>query len=384
MEDGARQSLGDGGNNQTGRGHRAVGDLGVFDRMTRGSPMGRVLWALAVCAVSVIVLGSCSEPQAEGGPSETGKKGAADCSLNSNLTSSCGALWGVNPPGHDYRGLRKSEKAVDGKFDFVYRFHDMDDRIPDNTDRQFLSHGRTMHITIDARDYSKSSDKALKWGEIASGAYDADLEAQAKGVASIKNPVFVTFDHEPDPPRKSRRGSASDYVAAWRHVHRIFEQAGADNVVWVWVVTGWIPSADTALRMWPGNSQVDWISWEAYDGSGCKSGSPDASRSESFGKVANKFLKYLNHQGPDAGIDVHKPMMISESGSAVAPDGRGHNWYQKIPEYLKEHQQIKAIGLWDKRGRERSCRFAFSSNRERAKDVSRAGRMKWVNPLGNR
>lgn len=344
----------------------------------------RGLWALAVCAVCVLVVASCSRQHSPGDPHSTGGNQAADCSLNSKLTPSCGALWGVNPPGHNYEGLRSSEKAIDGKFDFVYRFHDMDDQIPDSTDRQFLSHGKTMHITIDARDYSKPSDKALKWHEISSGAYDSDLKAQAKGIAAIKHPVFVTFDHEPDPPRKSRRGSASDYVAAWRHVHQLFDQAGAGNVVWVWVVTGWLPSADSALRMWPGNSQVDWISWEVYDGAGCKSGSPDASRSKSFGKVANRFLKYLNKEGPDQDIDVHKPMMISESGSAVTPNGKGSTWYQKIPGYLKDHRQIKAIGLWDKKGRERSCRFAFSSNRARAKDVSRAGRMDWVNPLGNR
>jgi hypothetical protein len=288
----------------------------------------------------------------------------------------------VTPPSPTYHSLQEAQIAAGRDFDFVYRFHDVDDKIPDSDDHAILASGKIMHITIDARDYAKPAEKAPRWSEFSSGAYDSELVSQARGIASIKKPVFVTFDHEPDAPRKSRRGSPADYVAAWRHVHDLFQREHVTNAVWVWVATGWIPSADTALRMWPGNDDVDWISWEVYDNAGCKSGHPDAALSRGFPKLADKFLTYLKAHGRPAGIDIKKPMMISEAGSAVTPNKSGPStWYRSIPTFLKNHPQIKAIGLWDHKGREKTCRFSFSSDRGRSKDVSTAGQSKWVNPL---
>lgn len=314
-------------------------------------------------------------------PHDQKRRHEQKCSLNSKLVPTCGTLWGVNPTGHSYKSLRKSERAAQRKFDFVYRFHDIDDRVPDADDRTILDSGRVLHITIDARKYAKPAEKAPRWEEITSGAFDHELVAQARGIASLKRPVFITFDHEPDQPRKARRGSPSDYVAAWQHVHRIFDKNHAKNAVWVWVATGWIPSADAALRMWPGNNYVDWISWEVYDDAGCRDGQPDSALSKSFPELANKFLTYLMAHGQAAGINTKKPMMISESGTAITPQSRRTQWYRAIPSYLKRHRQIKAVALWDHDGREPACRFSFSTSRHRSKDVAIAGHSRVLNPL---
>jgi len=239
-----------------------------------------------------------------------------------------------------------------------------------------------MHFTIDARDFADKDSGWERWRAIADGQYDKEILAQARGIAAIRSPVFVTFDHEPDQPRRAVQGSPADYVDAWRHVHGLYDQAGAGNVVWVWVVTGWMPSIGTAMQMWPGNQYVDWISWDAYDDRGCRSGQAGTEPSKSFGDIVQPYLDYIEKHGPTIGMDVRKPIMISEAGTALVDSPASpSSWYEGIPVYLSTHHQIKAVNLWDHAGRIPTCSYQFSKNPDRSRDVAVAGRSAWVNPL---
>jgi hypothetical protein len=303
------------------------------------------------------------------------------CPVNEKLVPSCGALWGITPPAPTRASLQQVEQAVGRKFDFVYRFHDINDQIPDSEDRAIMNSGSMMHIAIDPRDYSRPDLPTVRWPEIAEGAVDQQLWAQAIGIASIGRPVFVTFDHEPDLGRKAGLGTPDGYKAAWRHVYDLFRRAHASNAVWVWVVSGDMASAQTALSMWPGNDVVDWLSWEGYDFAGCQSGPPSASQSRSFSDAVLPFYTYLHDYGPAVGIDVEKPIMISEAGSAIASWTVNPAWYQEIPRFLSQYPQIRAVGLWDHGDRVDTCTFQFSTIPDRIEDVRRAGQAKWVNPL---
>lgn len=341
------------------------------------------LAALAVC-LPLMACGSVPGPAPKARPAVSPTAGPR-CPPNGKLAPACGALWGTTPPEPTFSSLQASEAAVDRRFDFMYRFHDLNDPIPDTEDQEVLASGTILHIAIDARDYGQRGQLGVPWREIAGGSYDGELLAQARGIAAIGEPVFVTFDHEPDQPRRSLQGSAADYIAAWRHVHQLYEIAGADNAVWVWVATGWMPSAAEALKMWPGNDVVDWISWEAYDFAGCRTGPADATKSKSFEEVALPFYRYLLEHGTAASIDVNKPMMISEAGSAIAANSStSSSWYSKIPTVLAAYPRIKAIGLWNHGDGLATCDFVFSTIPSRAADVREAGRQRWVNPLAQR
>ena len=87
--------------------------------------------------------------------------------------------------------------------------------------------------------------------------------------------------------------------------------------MWVWVVTGYAPNFTLAGQMWPGNGYVDWISWEAYNNAGCTAGAIDPTASRTFSASMTPFLTWLQQNGPAAGIDLTKPMMISEAGSVI-------------------------------------------------------------------
>ncbi|CCH79196.1 conserved exported hypothetical protein [Nostocoides japonicum T1-X7] len=304
------------------------------------------------------------------------------CTLSTKLVPSCGVLWGVTTPRPNSNELATAEAQAGRPFAFVYRFHDINDTIPTDDERSIVAQGKILHISIDSRDYASADRTSISWSEVASGKYDSSLLEQARGIASLGVPVFVTFDHEPDQPAKVALGTGSDFVAAWRHVHDLFQQAGATNAVWVWVIMGWQPAMTRAATLWPGNDYVDWLSWEAYNQSGCQGGPIRISQYESFEDAIRVGYDWFHTVGPKIGIDANKPMMISEAGSVLYWDdpAKTAQWYQNIPGVLEKYPQIKAIGLWDHTGTGQTCDFRLAINPDVLSAAKTAGQQPLVNP----
>ncbi|MEO5744263.1 MAG: hypothetical protein ABIQ53_06685, partial [Terracoccus sp.] len=150
-------------------------------------------------------------------------------------------------------------------YDFVYRFHRATSPFPSAEETALVQSGRLLHISVD-------TPPGMTWAQVADGAVDQALLEQARGLAALGKPVWVTFDHEPDNPAKTALGSGADFVRAWRHVHDLYTSAGATNAVWVLVMIGTQPGLARAATMYPGNDVVDWISWDVYNASGCRTG----------------------------------------------------------------------------------------------------------------
>ena len=311
--------------------------------------------ALIVCAAASLLVACSSHSAPPPSPPRA-------CTLSAELVPSCGVIFGIqtDPPTIDK--LHEVEATLATRFPMVHRFHDLADPIPSDDERALLADGRILQISIDARFYGRPDD-IVTWADVASGKYDAELRAQARGIASLRKPVFLTFDHEPDLPRRAGLGTPSQYAAAWRHTHNLFEAAGATNAIWVWVVTGSPTTEDFAARTWPGNAYVDWISWESYNASGCREDDVDPAKFHSFSETTLTFLHYLRTVHERLGIDLNKPMMISEAGSVLYPDDPGltAKWYAQMGEVLADHPQIKAIGLWDRSGTA-SCDYQFDTS----------------------
>jgi hypothetical protein len=279
------------------------------------------------------------------------------CTVSDLLVPRCGVLWGVATDPNTTTKLQAVERGLGRRFDMVYRFHDLDDPVPTREERALVRSGRVLHIAIDARIYQPPGRTAA-WTDVTAGAYDRALTADARGIAALRRPVFVTFGHEPDKPGGPPTPPGA-FVAAWRHVHDVFLRAGARNAVWVWVVTGYPPYFGAVGSLWPGNRYVDWISWEAYNRSGC-SVEIDRRLFRTFAQAALPFLYWLRSNGARVGIDLGKPMMISEAASAQYPGDPAltASWYRDIPVVLYRNPRIKAIGLWDRPGLG-ACRFQF-------------------------
>lgn len=284
------------------------------------------------------------------------------CVIDDKGVPSCGVLLGIATQPPTEGGVTAVERTLGRSFDFVYRYHDLNDEIPDEAERQLVAGGHLLHIAIAARDFSKSGRAGIGWADVAAGDYDASLRRQARGVASLGVPVYVTFEQEANQQRKlDELGSPADFIAAWKRVHRIYQSVGATNAVWVWVMTGAEENLDNAAALWPGNDEVDWISWNVYNQSGCKSGNSSVLKFVSFEQKLATFYRFLQARGPSLGIDTEKPLMISEAGSAQY---RGHisltaGWYLGIPAALEDYPGIKAVSLWN--SVDEDCDYRFSA-----------------------
>jgi mannan endo-1,4-beta-mannosidase len=144
--------------------------------------------------------------------------------------------------------------------------------------------------------------------QIADGKSDAYITRFAEAVRSLNLPVAISYGHEMNGnwyPWGSQATSAAAFVAAWRHIHALFERAGASNVIWVWN-----PNVITALPQvqlrpyWPGSKYVTWVGVTGYFGTI----GPDTFAGV-FGSTIEEIRQFT-----------HKPVIIAETAVQSGPD----------------------------------------------------------------
>ncbi|HEX2321259.1 MAG TPA: glycosyl hydrolase [Streptosporangiaceae bacterium] len=102
---------------------------------------------------------------------------------------------------------------------------------------------------------------------IAAGDSDAYLRSYADDVVAFGHPVILCFGHEMNGTWYSwgeGHTAPATFVAAWRHIVRIFRAAGAANVSWLWTVNSVNGAASSLSRWWPGAKWVDWTGVDGY------------------------------------------------------------------------------------------------------------------------
>lgn len=153
---------------------------------------------------------------------------------------------------------------------------------------------------------------------IAKGDYDFYIVPWAKAAAAYKRPLFIRFAHEMNDPYRYPWGPQNgnrpeDFIAAWKHVHLIFQKMGATNVLWVWSPHISMPWFE---YYYPGPEFVDWI------GTGVLNYGTIASWSRwwSFHQILEKAYPGL--------LKFQKPIMLCEFGT-VGQGGDVAEWYRQ-------------------------------------------------------
>ena len=153
---------------------------------------------------------------------------------------------------------------------------------------------------------------------IVAGSYDRLIDRWATEIARYKRPVMIRLAPEMNgdwrPWGTGINGNRSgDYVAAWRHVRRRFDRAGARNVVWVWNPMIDYEGATPLRELFPGPREVDWM---AVDGLNWGSLRPWGW--QSYADIFAPSVRALHELAPG------RPVMIAETGSP--PDVRKAAW----------------------------------------------------------
>ncbi|MHB8647336.1 MAG: glycoside hydrolase family 26 protein [Thermomicrobiales bacterium] len=153
--------------------------------------------------------------------------------------------------------------------------------------------------------------------QIIAGAYDAYIHQWARAAAAWARPMYLRFAHEMNgnwyPWCSGVNGNTSaQYIAAWKHVHAIFQQERATNVRWVWS-----PNVSSATygrqrgavstqlaALYPGDASVNWIALDGYNWGMSQSWSRWTDLATVFGASYTSLAKLTS-----------KPMMLAETAS---------------------------------------------------------------------
>ena len=104
--------------------------------------------------------------------------------------------------------------------------------------------------------------------DIASGKYDSYIKHFAAQIHYMNVPVALSFAHEMNGywyPWGTQANSAAQFVAAWKHMHDVFQQQGATNVIWCWNPNDVNPVPSVKLApYYPGDDYVDWVGIIGY------------------------------------------------------------------------------------------------------------------------
>ncbi|WP_128330407.1 glycoside hydrolase family 26 protein [Apibacter sp. HY039] len=161
--------------------------------------------------------------------------------------------------------------------------------------------------------------------DVSEGVYDSYVKEWAIKAKKFGHPVYIRFGHEMNDPYRYPWGPMgknrpSDYIKAWQHIHKVFSQQQADNIIWVWSPHVAYTHID---NYYPGDAYVDivstgilnygtvaiWSKWWSFD--------------ELFGNHYEELDKFK------------KPIMISEFGSLEDGGDRAH-WFADALHRLPE------------------------------------------------
>ncbi|GAA3742377.1 hypothetical protein GCM10022402_22580 [Salinactinospora qingdaonensis] len=283
-------------------------------------------------------------------PPAPSSSAATNCHITEILAIDCGVWWGISPWLDRDRRLYEIEEAAGRRMDTVHTWHGIDQpNVPNERERALMARGRFIHANIEARRFTREGHPPVRYRTITAGAFDSSLNSQARAIAASDQPIFITFDHEADADKRYyTRGTPEEFVAAWRHIVDVYRRNDADNAIFVWNVTGYRGNFDRLPRLWPGNDYVDWLSWEAYNMTGCEY-HPTWDEVHSFERAMAPMYEWVQTEGPNHGIDPDKPVMIAEMGTVPIPRDpqAARRWYTEIPEVLREYERVRAVQLWD-------------------------------------
>jgi hypothetical protein len=174
---------------------------------------------------------------------------------------------------------------------------------------------------------------------VASGQYDTQILNNAKAIAAWGHPLFLEFDVEMngtwyDYSPGQLGNTAASFVSMWRHVHDLYQQAGANNVTWVWA-----PNVDpnhqytSYASMYPGDSYVDWTGVDGYNW-----GTAQGNVWQTFSQVFQTSYNDLKTVAPT------KPIMINEFASEELGGSKASWITDALTSQLPNNfPQIKAI-----------------------------------------
>jgi Glycosyl hydrolase family 26 len=298
------------------------------------------LVAATVATVATVLASGGGAPHSQPSPRQTAAAASAAPAVPAR-----GAYVGawVQPASYTQPGYVSAvdtlQRQIGRRLDIVHTYLRQPATFPTSSDLAFVRQGSMLLVS-----WALNGSRAIM-----SGRDDQAIRQRAAELRSIGKPVFLEWRWEMDRPNlRSLVGSPADYIAAWKHIRRIFAAEHATNVAWVWCPTANGFARGDAAAYYPGDAEVDWLCADAYPGSGPQ---------RSFDQVTQPFLAWAASHP--------KPIIIGEFGVPLSYGTQMRTqWLQAAGATVKAHPQIKALLYFDSNtdGTKPQTSFALSGS----------------------
>ena len=199
-------------------------------------------------------------------------------------------------------------------------------------------HGATTMVSLELWLWHGGRD-ASYLSAISRGEYDDFFRQWARDAKTAGRRVLLRFGFEFNGDWFTWSGNPEAYVAAWRHVHGLFGEAGAGNVEWVWapnVTSSPDVPTNSMHRYYPGDAYVDWIGVDGYN---FGNRHDEWHRWKTFDEIFDPVLDDFENRYAE------KPVIITEFGCAPGKPDRRAQWIRAAHENLSRRPQVKAA-IW--------------------------------------
>jgi hypothetical protein len=228
--------------------------------------------------------------------------------------------------------------------------------------------GRIIQLAWEPHDFSlpATNQPAYRLNRITAGNFDNDIRRWARELRDFGYPIYFRPMSEMNGDWVTWGGtvngnSPQDYIPAWRHIHDIFVQEGANNVMWVWSPNRDGSTADaqaTFNTYYPGNNYVDYIGINGYNW-GTLYNTPE------WTSIWQSFEEVISYSYDVAAANTNKPIVICETATTEvggnAQNGGKAQWITDAFNILPSRFPRVAMLTWFNINKETDWRIESSA-----------------------
>lgn len=241
---------------------------------------------------------------------------------------------------------------------YVLQFESLTSAVPVSQLNAIDAAGRIPVVGLEPWDPSGGVDQS-PWAlsTIIAGNHDSDFQRWADTLKTLPYEVVLRPMHEMNgfwyPWAAGVNGNtAQQYVAAWQHIHTLFDAAGVTNVKWMWAPNTPFSGSTPIAQLFPGARYVDILGIDGYNW-----GNNGVDRAwQDPAALFSEGIREL--QSLNTGL----PIMIAEMGSSEdgTDPARKAAWITRFFDYA-EHVPGLIGFIWFDMNKERDWRVDSSA-----------------------
>ena len=253
--------------------------------------------------------------------------------------------FGVTMPGvpWDLGGLAALSGSLDRSPRQVMWYSAWSDRaaFPATAAGQVAATGAVPVVTWEPWDPQGGPDQpAYALDRIAAGDFKSYETTWAKQLKAYGGPVVLRFAHEMNGSwypwsAQANGNTASDYVAAWRHLRSVFSAQKVTNVSWSWSPNVPYVGSTPLSSVYPGDAYVDQVALDGYNWGATQPWSTWTSFWDLFSPGVAELRSLTD-----------KPLMVGEVGSAER-GGDKAAWVRDMFAALAQHPEVRGFTWFD-------------------------------------